>query len=30
MLFLANHLTGTEKTKSKPVEQAQKYVINLS
>jgi len=29
MLFLANLLTSTEKTKSKPGEQPQKYTINL-
>jgi len=30
MLFPANLLTSTEKTKSKPGEQPQKYTINLS
>jgi len=29
MLFLANPLTSTEKTKSKPGETPQKYTINL-
>jgi len=29
ILFLANLLTSTEKTKAKPGEQPQKYTINL-
>ena len=29
MLFLASFLTSTEKTKSQPGEQPQKYTINL-
>jgi len=29
MLFLVNLLTSTEKTKSKPEDQPQKYTINL-